>query len=80
MVHVLLKERAGSVSVLGVYDAYEGVRGRLLNIEKANPQYPLRPCGDRTWTMGPEEDEGFFGDKPVTLWVVEAKLHSEVSQ
>lgn len=57
-------------TVLGVYEQWDDVLGRVKRIEKANPQYPLVDAGHARWRIGPEGDEGIFGNKPVIVWAI----------
>lgn len=60
---------------MAVYRCLADLLDRVERIGRANKQYPLRALGDRLWVVGPEGDEGFFGNKPVYLRAVETKLH-----
>jgi len=76
---VLLKETTTGdethCSIMGAYGDLEGLEAKLERIRKANPQYALVPIGKNAWRIGPEHDEGFFGNKPVWLRAVETKLN-----
>jgi hypothetical protein len=74
-VWVLLRQREGSedTTVHLVAANRDVLERRLANIEKQNP-YPLRSVGENSWRIGPDEDEGFFGNKAVTLRAVEKKM------
>lgn len=65
-VMIRLRERedfeSDDMSVIGVYDSMEKVETRLKSIQRANPKYGLMKVGSTMWRIGPEEDEGFFGD------------------
>jgi hypothetical protein len=65
--------------VLGVYATREQVDARVARIGEANPQHPLRRVNDHTWAIGPEDDEGFFGGRPVRLYAIEATLTENVT-
>lgn len=79
----LLKERemrpgedhSGPPSILGIYAARDDLVARVGKIAKANGQYPMRQLGDGFWRIGPEEDEGFFGHRPVLLYAREVAVH-----
>ena len=75
-VHVLVKEQGGGLKVVAVYADKEQLLARIERMARANPQYPMRSIGkyENCWTIGPDEDEGFFGNKPVTLRAYEAPL------
>lgn len=59
--------------VVGVYPSMEAVEARLNRVAAANPKYPLQRSGATQWTIGPEEDEGFFGDRTVNFMVIRSK-------
>ena len=59
------------VSVHAVYHTKEEMDARLERIAEANKQYPMEQIGANLYRMGPTEDEGFFGNSPVWLKVVE---------
>lgn len=76
---VLLKETSSYdgetfTSVMGVYGTVELLRKKIENIEKANPQYPMVQVGETSWRIGPDEDEGFFGNRPIYLRAQLAKF------
>lgn len=74
-VWVLMKEMGNHEEVpIGVYSTSRGVEKRLQSIEKANPQYELVETSKHSWRIGPEEDEGFFGHKQVSLRVQQVRL------
>ena len=75
-VWVLLRTRSGHTTAHAVYTAREALDARVRRIGARNPQYPLRSVGKNHWTIGPTEDEGFFGDKPVHLDAVEVTMDS----
>lgn len=56
------------ITILGVYTSVEDVETRVARIAKANKQYPLVRRGSLIWSIGPNEDEGFFGNKPITIF------------
>jgi hypothetical protein len=62
-------------NVLGVYCTRDDVEARVDRIRQANSQYPMRKAGDNVWFLGPEDDEGFFGHRPITLRVSHVPLH-----
>lgn len=72
-IHVLVKvtrsQHPGEddFKILGAYSTRDGLEAKLKRIERANPQYPLESVGQNSWRIGPSEDEGFFGNKPVYL-------------
>jgi len=59
------------VRVYSVHRSFEEVEAKLDRIRRANPQYELRQLSDHFWRIGPDEDEGFFGNRPVYLKLVE---------
>lgn len=74
-VWILLKETdGGDVTVHAVYSTHDALIARVERIGKANPQYPLERLGADAWRIGPDEDEGFFGNKPVRLRAIEKPL------
>lgn len=85
MVYVLLRQfeprdtdhEPPEVRVLGVYTTPELVTAKVDRIHKANAQYPLQTLvpGER-WRIGPTEDEGFFGNRPVEMWVARTEIDS----
>lgn len=64
--------------VLGVYAEWEPLLARLERIQKANKQYAMVEESPYRWRIGPDpdEDEGFFGNKPVYLRAEAAEYHS----
>lgn len=68
-VWVLQKEQGEWVTPIGVYENFDDLLARLGRIEKANP-YNLKQLSKYVWEIGPEEDQGFFGHKPVTLMAI----------
>ena len=48
-----------------ICESWDGVERVIANIERHNSQYPMRRVGELAWRIGPEEDEGFFGHKPM---------------
>lgn len=73
-VWVLLKWYEGrnmspdDVTVHSIHESEQSVLDRIEVIRKANKQYPLRQIGrGLAWRVGPDEDEGFFGNSPVML-------------
>lgn len=80
-VWVLLRERGGQERTAhAVYDLRDDLLARLRRIAARNSQYPLRSLGENVWEIGPEEDEGFFGNKPVTFYAVRVERNSGVAQ
>jgi hypothetical protein len=65
----------GPSTVMGVYESHDDLLARIERVRKANSQYPLTEIRPNWWTVGPEDDEGFFGNRPVYLKAVEAKFH-----
>jgi hypothetical protein len=83
-VHVLVKIRANQhdldeVKVMAVYETVQDLLDRVERIRKANSQYPLTGSYP-SWRIGPEEDEGFFGNQPIHLKAQEVKFYSGVSE
>lgn len=72
-------EAAEPGKVLGVYDDRAELDQRVERIAAANRQYPLRQRGPDAWVIGPDEDEGFFGNRPVLLFAVPATLTERVT-
>jgi hypothetical protein len=68
-------EDAEDVGIHGVYASRNGLEARLEAIRQANPQYPLVKIADNFWSIGPEEDEGFFGNHKVYLRCIEANYY-----
>lgn len=63
------------VRVMGAYRTPEDLQARVDRIAKGNAQYPLQTLvGGQRWRIGPTEDEGFFGNRPVEMWAVETTL------
>ena len=77
---VLLKWRQGrqtdadDVTVHSIHLTEQSVVARVARIAAANSQYPMRKVGAGNWTVGPTEDEGFFGNTPVNLKMIRSKL------
>lgn len=79
-VWVLCRARDGddAVKVVGVFADLAGVEARIAQIAARNPQHPMRrsdPSVPR-WRIGPDDDQGFFGHRPMRLWAVEAPFHT----
>lgn len=55
------------VVVVGIYPDMAAVEERVGRLARANPQYPLVKLGETMWRIGPDEDEGFFGNRAV--WI-----------
>lgn len=58
----------------GLCSDWEAVKRRIDRFAKANPQYPMTTISERPgefalYRIGPEHDEGFFGNRPVWLCV-----------
>lgn len=69
-VWVLMKrtdEAEGTDKVHAIYETRDACFARAERILARNSQYPSRRINETTWRLGPEEDEGFFGAKP--LWI-----------
>jgi hypothetical protein len=78
-VWVLMKQRGEEARPHAVYKSYDELLARIYRIE-ANPNnkgYRLRSISKDGsgravgWTLGPEHDEGFFGDHPIRFTAVE---------
>jgi hypothetical protein len=79
-VWVLLKETAGETTAHAVYTNHLDLLARVERIGEANAsKYPLERLGADRWRIGPDEDEGFFGNKPVYLQAVYVSLDSGVT-
>ena len=76
-VWALLKVTDGFTKVHAVYEERGDLLARIERIGKANKQYRLREIRENWWRVGPEddEDEGFFGNKPVDLRAQQVTLH-----
>lgn len=61
--------------VIGVYEDRADLDARVSRIASVNSQYPMQQLGANTWQIGPLEDEGFFGARPVRLVAQSALLH-----
>lgn len=76
--YVLMREVDGSdgvhASVMGVYLDVSDLNERVKKIASANAIFEMRQLNPSTWVIGPDEDEGFFGHRPVTLRAVESYL------
>lgn len=75
------RDRGGDVDyddgqVHAVYDSVEKARARVLRIaaHPDNKRFTLKETGLNRWTLGPDWDEGFFGHRPVELWIVTKPL------
>lgn len=74
-VWVLLREADnGDTSVHAVYRTRADLDARMERLGERNPQYPLERMSADAWRIGPEEDEGFFGNKPLWFRAVEKDL------
>lgn len=79
---VLMRERIGSDGVsahcvCSTMDDIEQVIESIAN-HRDNRKYPMRQGSARSWTIGPTEDEGFFGHKPMRFWVNEATVRGSL--
>lgn len=61
---------------MGAYATEAGLELKLERIAKANPQYPLEQIANNVYRIGPEDYEGFFGDRVIYLYVHEVELFS----
>lgn len=61
------------VVVVGVYDSFDDLEAKVNHITRVNPQYPMVQLSGTAWRIGPDEDEGFFGYKPMNLRAVVVK-------
>lgn len=62
-------------TVMGVYATEAGLHQRISQIKKANAaKYPLQVTGPHHWRIGPDEDQGVFGDRDYRLWAIQARL------
>jgi hypothetical protein len=61
------------VVVIGIYPDLAAVEQRVERIANANRQYPLRQISPTLWEIGPDEDEGFFGNRPVRIMAQQPK-------
>lgn len=69
-----LDARPDDVTVHALLADQEALDAKMFRIAKANSQYRLRPIGKephRMWRIGPDEDEGFFGNTPMFFKAVE---------
>lgn len=74
---VLLKESDdGHTKVHAAYETREALDARMVKIGERNPQYPLQHPSPDYWFIGPKEDEGFFGNRPVRFRAQEVELKS----
>lgn len=73
-VWVLLKESGDHTTVHAVYARHLDLVARVQRIGEANKQYPLERLSADYWRIGPNDDEGFFGNKPVYLRAVQSKV------
>lgn len=74
-IYLVTSHRRGNATMIrSAYKTFKGARDRIDRIAKANAQYALRPVGPNIWKIGPDEDEGFFGNKPVIVAIVETEL------
>lgn len=70
---VLTRQRDDSDDfiVMGVYMTEESLADRIVRVAGSNKQYKMAQLYDgperKVWRIGPEEDEGFFGNKPMTI-------------
>jgi len=61
------------IAIVGIYPNMEAVEERLKRVAKANTQYPMRRLTSTLWEIGPEEDEGLFGNKPMRFMIRQQK-------
>ena len=61
------------IIVVGVYPDMAAVEQRVERMAVANKQYPMRRLSPTLWEIGPQEDEGFFGHKPVRIMARQSK-------
>ena len=85
-VWILLKHRGHFAEevegqVHSVYRTYEGLVSRIGRIanHKDNRRYEMRVVnstldGPIAWRIGPDEDEGFFGHKPMWFFAIQSDL------
>lgn len=66
-------DEPGEVVVHRVLDDEEALNDRIALIGRANPQYPLERVGPMVWRIGPDFDEGFFGNRPVWFKAMEVE-------
>lgn len=57
------------VVVMGVYPVLSDIEARISRIAKTNPQYPMIRISASHWRLGPDEDEGFFGNKVIHFFI-----------
>jgi hypothetical protein len=64
------------VKIHAVYTTMEDVIARMSRIEQKNAAagYPLRKLGSTLWRIGPDDDEGFFGNVTRYFRVVETTI------
>lgn len=64
----------GDTVVHAVLPDRDALERRLGRVQRANPQYQLEQLSENFWRIGPDEDPGFFGDKPMFFRVVEVMV------
>jgi len=83
-VYVLIKQsilyggEMGPPSVMGVFGDRASLDNKIEQIRIANPQYPLEQHSDFYWSIGPDEDEGFFGNRKQHLHAYETELVGQI--
>jgi len=72
---VLLREgHSGDTTVHAVFADRAALDAGLRNIERINPQYSIRQLNRDAWRIGPDEDEGFFGNHTIHLRAVAKRV------
>ena len=61
------------VEVDSIHEDLNALRDRLELITKRNQPYKMRQITSSLWEIGPEHDEGFFGNKPMRFAAVQPK-------
>lgn len=57
--------------IIAAYESREDMLARVKRIGEANSQYVMMPAGSDRWRIGPDDDEGFFGNKAVFVWATQ---------
>lgn len=81
-VWVLLKwtesrdDRGGGddATVHSVHADRASLNARIDRIARTNQQYKMRQLSENFWRIGPDDDEGFFGNRPVYLRAEEKEV------
>lgn len=74
---VLLREHdSGDITVHAVLADDQALDRCMTAIAAANSEYPLRLLRPDVWRIGPDDDEGFFGHKPVYLRAVRKQVRA----